>query len=59
MLATAQGHVDAERLRRMGEGLTAQVRQARLGLEEAVADARRLLAEARRLAARRPPDGRT
>ncbi|WP_156312072.1 hypothetical protein [Methylobacterium platani] len=60
VLAAAQSRADAAALRRTSLGLVAQLRQARLGLTDAVADARRLLAEARRLSARdRPGDRRS
>lgn len=60
VLATVVMREDARRLRWRATGLTAQVRQARLGLGDAVAEARRLLAEAGRLPGRRgPEDGRS
>lgn len=57
VLAAAQGRAEAERLRGMAADLTVQVRQARLGLAEAVAEARRLVAEARPLSGTGGPDG--
>ena len=60
VLAAAEMRDEARRLRWMAGGLAAQVRQARLGLGDAVADARRLLAAARRLPGRgEPDDGRS
>lgn len=60
VLATVEMREDARRLRWRATGLAAQVRQARLGLGDAVAEARRLLAEAGRLPGRRgPEDGRS
>lgn len=51
---------EARRLRWMATGLAAQVREARLGLGDAVADSRRLLAEARAFPGRGDPnDGRS
>jgi hypothetical protein len=47
VLETARIRTDADRLRREAHALTIQVRRTRGGLEDAVADARRLLAEAR------------
>lgn len=52
VLASAQIRAEARRLRQAGEGLAVRVRQARLGLTDAVLDARRLLVEARHLAAK-------
>lgn len=49
VLAAAGMREEARRLRWMATGLAAQVREARLALGDAVADARRLLAEARAL----------
>lgn len=56
MLAAAEMRAEAERLHWMATGFAARVRQARLGLGHAVADAQRLLAEVRRLPGKGGPD---
>ncbi|TGD95327.1 hypothetical protein EU555_28305 [Methylobacterium nonmethylotrophicum] len=55
VLAVVQSRADAERLRDEAQGLAAQVRRARAGLDDAVADARRLMSEARHLSDRGRP----
>ncbi|TNC15883.1 hypothetical protein FF100_01045 [Methylobacterium terricola] len=56
VLASAQARTEARQLRQAGESLTARVRQARLGLTDAVVEARRLLVEARHLTAKNRPE---
>ena len=57
VLAAARTRADAEGLRWTGKGLVARVRQTRLGLTDAVLEARRLLTEARHLTARGRSEG--
>ncbi|PIK72572.1 hypothetical protein [Methylobacterium frigidaeris] len=56
VLSAAQVRAEAESLRRRASALAAQVRRGRMGLGDAVADARRLLTEARRLSGRGGPE---